>query len=426
MNSKVRLLLFLVLSLLLAALLTRNGDLAWLALPFLIYLGVGVWQAPSPQAVRLQAVRTVCRADVESGAEIDVQATIHNQGERLERLLLYDVIPEEASGAQGVIRRCLALGAGEQTTLHYSWPEKRGSYAWEDVRAVASDPFGLIETRLALPAPAEIQIQPEHRLLRRFPLRPHGTLHSPGSIPARLGGSGTDFWGVREYHPGDALRWLYWRQTARHPGQLFTKEFEQEEIADIGLILDARQHTELRAGDDSLFERSVSAAASLAEAFLHQGHRVSLAALNNNLVTLFPAYGKVQLQRILSCLAALKVGTGALPSLEITPLKMFSSHALLVVLSPLSRNDWPFFQRLRARRFQGLLISPDPFDLIPRSPEQDRAGQLARRVARLERRLLLREIAQIQVAVIDWHTGQPLYPLVSQALRRMDMEQARK
>jgi len=51
-----------------------------------------------------------------------------------------------------------------------------------------------------------------------------------GSIPARLGGSGTDFFGVREYHPGDSLRSLDWRLTARHPRQFFTKEFEQEEM----------------------------------------------------------------------------------------------------------------------------------------------------------------------------------------------------
>ena len=36
------------------------------------------------------------------------------------------------------------------------------------------------------------------------------------------------------------LRRLDWRLTARHPRQFFTKEFEQESIADVGLIVDAR------------------------------------------------------------------------------------------------------------------------------------------------------------------------------------------
>jgi len=72
------------------------------------------------------------------------------------------------------------------------------------------------------------------------------------------------------------LRWLDWRLTARHPGQLFSKEFEQEEIAEIGLILDGRHRAETKIGDESLFEYSLNATASLAEMFIRQGHRVSL------------------------------------------------------------------------------------------------------------------------------------------------------
>ncbi|MBN1266905.1 MAG: DUF58 domain-containing protein [Anaerolineales bacterium] len=77
---------------------------------------------------------------------------------------------------------------------------------------------------------------------------------------------------MREYHPGDSLHTLDWRMTARHPHRFFTKEFEKEEIAEIGLILDARQRTNVQIGNESLFDHSVQAAASLSEMFLHQGH----------------------------------------------------------------------------------------------------------------------------------------------------------
>ncbi len=168
------------------------------------------------------------------------------------------------------------LQAGENAVFKYTFQSERGVFAWKTIRAKVSDPFGLIETELDLPAEAKIQVHPELNKFRPFPLRPQRTLHSAGSIPARLGGSGTDFWGVREYHPGDPLRRLDWRLTARHPHKFFTKEFEQEEIADIGLILDARQKTDLRIGEDSLFEHAARATASLAEVFLRQGNRVSL------------------------------------------------------------------------------------------------------------------------------------------------------
>jgi len=47
-----------------------------------------------------------------------------------------------------------------------------------------------------------LQVYPPIKKFKAIPLRPRNTVHSPGSIPARLGGNGTDFFGVREYHPG--------------------------------------------------------------------------------------------------------------------------------------------------------------------------------------------------------------------------------
>ena len=154
----------------------------------------------------------------------------------------------------------------------------------------------------------------------------------------------------REYHPGDPLRTLDWRLTARHPRRFFTREFEQEEIAEIGLILDARRNTELRIGEESLFEYGVQATASLAEMFLHQGHRVSLLAFGENMLTAFPGYGKRQLHRIMSCLSKAKVATenSALGRLDLLPIRIFPPHALMIVISSLAATDRSFFQRLRA------------------------------------------------------------------------------
>ncbi len=419
MNLKLLTLVLIILSLLLAALLARNGDLAWMALPFLFYLGTGVLHSPSSGDVHLQAERQVSQSTIDGIATVDVRVTVRNQGGPVDQLCLADPLPEGTRLVCGENRRWMALRSGEEAELSYSFQEKRGRYQWATVQAAASDPFSLIEMEIDLPARGECTIQPQHDTFRRLHMRPSSTLHAPGSIPARLGGSGTDFWGVREYHTGDSLRWLDWRLTARHPGQFFTKEFEQEEIADIGLILDARQKTDLRLGEDSLFDHSVGAAASLAEAFLHQGHRVSLLALNETTSAVFPGYGKVQLNRILHVLAQIRPGTNDLVnSLKYLPLRMFSSHALLVVISPLSQVDWPFFPRLRSSGYQALVISPDPLDFIAHTIPQDRVSQLAFRSVRLERRLELRDITRLHIPVIDWQVSRPLFPLVRMAISR--------
>jgi uncharacterized protein (DUF58 family) len=318
------------------------------------------------------------------------------------------------------------LQAGEDADFRYTFRSERGSFAWKTIRARISDPFGLIETELDLPAEAKIQVHPELNKFRPFPLRPQRTLHSAGSIPARLGGSGTDFWGVREYYPGDPLRRLDWRLTARHPHKFFTKEFEQEEIADIGLILDARQKTNLPTGEDSLFEHAARATASLAEVFLRQGNRVSLLAYQRHITSVYPGYGKLQLNRVLHALAQITPESDdSLNSLQFLPIQMFSSHSLIVIISPLMSGDWRFFRRLRAYSYQVLLISPDPLDYARQLLPTDLDSRLATRLTRLERQIEINQIAQLWIPVIDWQVSQPLAPLVRNALRHTRIQRER-
>ncbi|HVM72799.1 MAG TPA: DUF58 domain-containing protein [Anaerolineales bacterium] len=395
-----------------------------MTLPFLMYLGLGILQAPAADKVRLLATRTIEKTSCEQGrTSIAVNVTLRNQGRMMEHLLMSDDPRPRVQVVDGRNRQSAVLMPGEEAKLGYTFQSERGIFAWETLHVTACDPFGLIEMRLDLPAAAEIQALPEIRKIRPFPLRTNRTLTSPGSIPARRGGSGTNFWGIREYHPGDPLRRLDWRLTARHPLQFFTKEFEQEAMADIGLILDARGKTNLQQGEDSLFEHSARAAASLAEVFLRQGNRLSLLIWGEPMVSLFPGYGKAQLNRILQALAQVTPDSdGSLNDLHFVPVQMFSSHSLILVISPLAANDWQLFPRLRAFGYQVLLISPDPLDYARAHLPVDNTGRMACRLTRLERQLEISRIRQLWIPVIDWSVSQPLSPLVRQALSRAHIE----
>ena len=70
-----------------------------------------------------------------------------------------------------------------------------------------------------------------------------------------------EFFGVREYHPGDSMRWLNHRASARFEQTLFVNEFEQERAVDVGLILDTRQVTNVFAGTSTILEYSIQATA---------------------------------------------------------------------------------------------------------------------------------------------------------------------
>ena len=416
--NKTLILLVMIFGLLLAALVTTNADFIWLAILCCAYWGMGLLQSPSTREIKLSAIRSVKKNTTNALTTIDVSVTIVNEGTALVRLVLSDPLQFGMSLKDGQTTQTALVQAGENAVFKYTFQSERGNFAWKTIRAKLSDTFGLIETELELPAEAMIQVHPELNKFRPFPLRSQRTLHSAGSIPARRGGSGTDFWGVREYQPGDPLRRLDWRLTARHPHKFFTKEFEQEEIADVGLILDARQKTNLKIGEDSLFEHAARATASLAEMFLRQGNRVSLLVYQRRYASVFPGYGKLQLNRILHTLARITPESdSSLNSLNFLPIRMFASHSLIVVISPLMTGDWQFFRRLRAYGYQVLLISPDSLAYARPILPTDRDSLFATRLTRLERQIEINQITQLWIPVIDWQVNQPLAPLVRNALR---------
>jgi uncharacterized protein (DUF58 family) len=420
MNNKTRVLWLMIFSLLIVSLITRNGVIAWMMLPFMAYLWIGIYQAPDPEKQIIIAKRSLEQTRTDEKVVIDSNLTIQNNGLKTVHLWIEDSLRIGMKIIEGEMSRQVSLLSGETTELRYSFIAERGDYSWESIRTVISDPLNLIETEMLLPASATIQVWPQIRKFKAIQFRPHSTLHSPGSIPAHLGGNGTDFWGVREYHSGDPLHSLDWRLTARHPHKFFTKEFEQEEIAEIGLILDARQSTDLQIGEKSLFELGVGATASLAEMFLHQGHRLSLVVYGESMSNVFPGYSKAQLHRIMSCLSKVKVEKEEHTSeaLNFLPIHIFPVHSLVIIISSLTPADRTFFQRLRAYGYQALLISPDPIDFAYSTLVQDNINQLAIRAALLKRHLQLNNIAQLGIPVIDWQVNQPLFPLVRNAMAR--------
>lgn len=420
MSNKIRVASFSIVSLLIAAMITRDGDLIWMAIPFLVYLGIGVFNAPRRETLFLTAAREIDQTRENGKNVLKIRVTVQNGSPETVNVHIQDVIKPDVKILDGHPGCWVTLQPNETAEICYTHAAIRGNYEWQAVHVLACDPLGLIDQEMTLPAAGSAQIQPEVHKFKTIRLRPRSTLHSPGSIPARLGGSGTDFYGVREYQPGDPLRSLDWRMTARHPFKFFTKEFEQEEIADIGLILDARQNTELRIGEASLFEHGVTAAASLAKMFLHQGHRLSLLVFGRRMSIVYPGYGKTQLNRVMSCLSKARVETEGRASahIDFLPVRMFPNRALIIVISPLISGDETLYKRLRAYGYQAMLVSPDTIQFSHELYPRDINSELAIRTARIERKLRLNSISQLRVPVIDWQVDQPLYPLVRNALTR--------
>jgi uncharacterized protein (DUF58 family) len=224
---------------------------------------------------------------------------------------------------------------------------------------------------------------------------------------------------VREYQSGDPRRWINWKQSARHPQKLFTNEFEQERIADVGLILDARMRSEVRVNGASLFEHAVHATASLANTFLRDGNRVGLLIYGGFLAWVFPGYGKLQEERILQSLSQAEPGESLVfDNLDYLPTRFFPARSQIVLISPLFKEDLPILLRLRARGYQLLVISPDPITFEINALENQPETELAAKIARMERVLLIRKTLQAGIQIASWQVDKPLDQTLHASLGR--------
>ena len=401
-----------------AGVASARGELFVLALPFLLYLLISLLEAPADLRLEVDRVLSAERVDANMPATVTVR--VKNHGKAIAEVLVEDAVPPNLKVVTGARRHVVWLGAGERWEFSYAVAGPRGRYTFGGVSVTGGEGSGVFGMARQFKTAGQLFVLPQITRVRQVAIRPRRTRVYAGSIPARLGGSGTEFFGVRAYQAGDSPRVMNWRASARHPKQLYSNDFQQERVADVGIVLDGRERANLYAGHHSLFEHSVLAAAALCEALLQQGNRVGLLTYGGYLEWSLPGYGKQQRERMLHTLARAQVGASSVFSgLDHLSPRMFPVESQIVLVSPLMRGDVDALVPLRARGYQVFVLSPDPVAFEQRLLATSREAGLATRLARLERNLLIRRLQRAGILVLEWDVADPLELAVQPALRRL-------
>ena len=412
---------FLIYTLIIIGFITRSGEVLILALPLIIYVAASYVYTPKKMALVLQ--RHLSANRVSPDKSVTITLTAHNQGQTLEQLEILDHIPPGLNLDDSTAQILTTLEPDEKIDLTYTVSGARGQYYFSPVTITTSDYLGRFKKVETLHAHGQLFILPEVIKLKRADIRPRRTRVYTGQIPTRQGGPGVEFYGLREYEPGDEMRWVNAKATARHTQKIFVNQYEQERAADIGLVLDVRQQSDIQSKEHSLFEYGVQATAALADTLLTQGNRVGMLIYGDALDWTYPRYGKQQRERILHALA--KAQQSARPifsDLSRIPAQLFPIRSQLIFISPLNPKDAEALLQLRAREYSIVVISPDPIEfesrLMPLDKESNRAFELANRLARLERKLLLQQLQQAGIRVVEWDVSTPFQHVAHLALER--------
>ncbi|TNM63244.1 DUF58 domain-containing protein [Streptomyces sp. NP160] len=166
------------------------------------------------------------------------------------------------------------LPPGGRAAVAYSAvPPRRGHHRLGPLRVRVTDPLGLCELPARSGGRDDVLVLP-------------ATEPVPGATSLLTGQGGDDVGGgagvaagergmsTREYRPGDDVRRVHWRSTARR-GELMVRQDEQPRQRRGAVVLDRRPGAFGEPGADA-FERAVSAAASLAVSLHDAGAAVHL------------------------------------------------------------------------------------------------------------------------------------------------------
>ncbi len=412
------LVLTLVLSItLVTGLAAVSGPALSLTVPLLLFLAAAFHWRPETVAVEVDRVLAVDR--VSHNEEVRLALALRDPKGALEEVRVRMPMPEGLRLTQGSAEFLAPFEEGSEIQVPLAVQGPRGYYVLPPMELEVTDPFGLISRRATRAAPQRLFVLPRGVATTALNIRVRRTRVYPGLIPAHKGGPGVEFYGLREYQYGDDWRWLNHRATARQESALFVNEFEMERAIDSGLLLDVRAATNLLGGDRNLLEYGIQATATLAEALLSYGNRVGLYIFGGPINWTFPGSGKMQHEKILRSLASASIEESPLfRRLDHLPVRLFPSRCLLIMVSPLSPEDLTSLLALRAKGYQLIILIPDPVSLEMRTLEDDPQRELAQRLATLERRHLLNQLARGGVQICEWDVEQPLPEVVQRALGR--------
>ena len=113
---------------------------------------------------------------------------------------------------------------------------------------------------------------------------------------------GGEFWGIRQHEPGDDLRHVHWKVTAR-TGDLAVKEYVRGRELATCIWLDTAAANIVGSGEDSSMEMGVSLAASLVPALLRIEQAVALVGHGLPSILQSPDRGEAVASRALRALA---------------------------------------------------------------------------------------------------------------------------
>jgi len=246
--------------------------------------------------------------------------------------LSMNVTEHAPQGLQSAVGHCVHL-AGRNTFRAGARfaARQRGRIRLTGIRVWTTFPFGLVRALRTLWEPAELVVWPARGQLRSQLLQ-HGAAEISTAAPSQRTGGEDEFFGLREYRPGDNPRWIHWRRSATRPAPVvreMTHPFPDVLWVVVDTCCRGKEPADLQRR-----EQRLRLAATLIDYAFQRGFRVALAAACGQCVQVHrPQAGRAQRIKLLDCLAEVGPETGSIEAtiLQLPHAAMPQAQAVLIV-----------------------------------------------------------------------------------------------
>jgi uncharacterized protein (DUF58 family) len=365
--------------------------------------------APSPRALAI--TRTGDRT-VRLGEVATTTLTARNTGSRRWRGTLRDAwAPTAGARVRGRCddRAALDLAPGDAARIPVDVrPTRRGNRRTDRITARCVGPLGLAGRQRSMRADWTVRTLPSFASRRHLPSRLARLRDMDGRQAIAVRAQGTEFDSLREYVPGDDVRSIDWRATAR-AADVMVRTWRPERDRRVVIVLDSGRTSAGRIGDETRLDLHMDAALLLAALAGRAGDRVDLLAHDRRTrVQVSGGSGPALLPSLVDAMADLEPELAETDSrgLVSAVLARVRKRALVVVLTTLDRAPieeglLPALPTLTARHVVVVAAArlPDP------PPTATDAAQAYARAARaradLDRTHVTAQLARMGVRVVD-------------------------
>jgi uncharacterized protein (DUF58 family) len=223
-------------------------------------------------------------------------------------LEIIDEIPHQFQRRDVLFLQTLSSRKNE-TILYHLRPVKRGKYSFGAVRVFAYSPLKLVRRRFSFSNQALVPVYPSYLQMRKYELLAiSNRLTEAGIKKIRRIGHNQEFEQIKDYVPGDDIRVINWKATARRR-HLMVNQFQDERSQQVYSLIDKSRVMQMPFNGLSLLDYAINASLVISNIAIQKSDKAGLITFQDTIDATLPASrSNRQMSAILEVLYNQKTG----------------------------------------------------------------------------------------------------------------------